>query len=189
MFHVKRFSKEDYIALLKLWDKKHHLIGRSSPTELYQQSVTALKSLERSVLNVGAIDLGAGNGILGIPALLEGFVEKVCLVEPLIKRVAFLEAIKADMRAKGDTRYAGLIILPMAVQDVSRETFVEHFGEGFDKVCVISRAFSGTLTMKEALGRSALRANSCYKFFVSNEANSSKYMLLKEDSEGKLGDN
>lgn len=178
---MKQYDREAYLSLLRLWDKKHHLVGRTQPERLYKESVQSLKSISKENINRSLIDLGAGNGILGIPALLEGFALQVCLIEPLPKRAAFLEAVKAEMRARGDERYKGLSVVPLPVQNVSRETLLRLLGDNFDKIPVLSRAFSGALSMKDALSASPLKGNPCYKFFVLDEAKAPQYVLVREE--------
>jgi hypothetical protein len=185
MFHVKHFDREAFIRLLKEWDAKHHLLGRSDPYKLYKESVEALKGLDKSLLLHGAIDLGAGNGILGIPALLEGFVETVVLIEPLVKRVAFLEAIRGELRRLGDPRVDSLVVVPLNVQSVSRETLKKRLGDAWAQSLVITRAFSGAHSLREAVAGSVLCDNPLRKFFVLETSGSKKYMLIPEtDTKG-----
>jgi len=177
---VKQFDRDSYVALLRLWDKKHHLLGNSEPHRLYKESVDALKSIDRSHYANGVLDLGAGNGILGIPALLEGFADKVILIEPLVKRIAFLEAIRGEMKRMGDTRLSGLFVMPQTVQNVSRETLEKHLGPTWSQALVITRAFSGANSLKDALKGSALSDNPLRKFSVLETSNSKKYVLVPE---------
>jgi hypothetical protein len=181
MFHVKQFDREAYLSLLRLWDRKHRLVGRTRPDRLYRESVESLRSLPPALISDALVDLGAGSGILGVPALLEGLSKKVCLIEPLPKKVAFLEAVKAEMRLMGDHRYSNLLIIPLPVQNVSRETLECYLGPDLSSVPVLSRAFSGNLNMKEALRSSCLKENPCYKFFVLDEVKSPKYVLVREE--------
>lgn len=177
---MKHFDRDAYVRLLREWDAKHHLLGRSDPYRLYKESADALRSLEGGLLRLGCIDLGAGNGILGIPALLEGYSEKVLLVEPLVKRVAFLEAVRGEMRRLGDPAYERLVVIPLPVQSVSRETLFRHFGGGWSERPVITRAFSGAQSLRSALGGSVLCDNPLRKFSVVETSNSKKYMLLPD---------
>jgi 16S rRNA G527 N7-methylase RsmG len=180
MFHVKQFDRDAFIKLLREWDGKHHLLGRSDPYRLYKESTRALDSVEASLLQPGVMDLGAGNGILGVPALLEGYAEKVVLIEPLVKRVAFLEAVKGEMRRAGDPRYENLAVVPLCVQNVSRETLKRLLGENWADRLVITRAFSGAASLKDAVKGSVLCDNPLRKFFVEEVSGSKKFVLVPE---------
>lgn len=177
---MKQFDRDSYVALLRLWDKKHHLLGNSEPHRLYKESVDALKSIDKSLYANGVLDLGAGNGILGIPALLEGFAEKVVLIEPLVKRIAFLEAVRGEMRRVGDPRLAGLFVMPQTVQNVSRETLEKQLGPSWSQALVMTRAFSGANSLKDAVSGSVLSENPLRKFSVIETSNSKKYVLVPE---------
>lgn len=181
---MKHFDREAFIRILKEWDSKHHLLGRSDPYKLYKESVEALKTLEKPLLHNGLIDLGAGNGILGVPALLEGFAENVVLIEPLVKRVAFLEAVRGEMRRFGDPRVSRLHVVPLNVQSVSRETLQKKLGDLWAQSLVVTRAFSGAHSLKDAVAGSALSDNPLRKFFVAETSGSKKYMLIP-DTESK----
>ncbi|MEO5668114.1 MAG: RsmG family class I SAM-dependent methyltransferase [Bdellovibrionota bacterium] len=177
---MKQFDRDDFVRILRVWDAKHHLLGRSDPFKLYKESTDALKTAEKGLLQQGCIDLGAGNGIFGIPALLEGFAERVVLIEPLVKRVAFLEAIRGEMRRVGDERHANLSVIPLPIQNVSRETLLKLLGPDWQQRPVITRAFSGGLTLKQAVASSVLCDNPLRKFSVQETTNSKKYVLVPE---------
>ncbi len=174
---MKHFDREAYIQLLKLWDAKHHLLGRSDPYRLYKESVEALKTLPPTHRAGPVIDLGAGNGILGIPALLEGYCSRVLLLEPMPKRVAFLEAVRAEMRRLGDARFENLRIVPFPVQSVSRETLEKALGPEWPSTPVLTRAFSGSLGLREALDASLLKESPVWKFFVAEDKKRKKFVL------------
>lgn len=170
---MKRSPRESYIELLKEWDKIHHLLGNSNPNTLYNESAEALSTLP-DASNIVCVDIGAGNGILGVAAFLEGFCERLVLIEPLAKRSAFLMTWRLSLSKEEQSR---VLIVNSKVEDVSRETLEDFAQVPVSKMVVMARAFSGARTLPEALKLSYLNISQVYEFFSSSDPTPQKFML------------
>ncbi len=176
MFHVKHYSRESYCELLKFWDSKHRILGKVGPDILYQQSLEALRS---KPLSKTIVDVGAGNGILGIPALIEGLCERIVLIEPLPKKVAFLEFFRSKLIAYDFPRPENVKVVASTLENVSRETLELFAQEDLSNVDFVVRAFSGSKTLDEAFEESELPAHRVFDFFCSESSTGKKYVLKK----------
>lgn len=170
---MKPSFKADYCKLLKGWDKIHHLLGNSKPETLYDESVHALATLP-SKDNQVLVDIGAGNGILGIPAFFEGYCQKLVLIEPLVKRYAFLVTWRLSL---GREAQNNVLLINSKLESVSRETLEEFAQTNVGNMIFMARAFSGTRTLKEAFDHSKLDINEVYEFFSTKDADKQKFML------------
>jgi 16S rRNA G527 N7-methylase RsmG len=172
MFHVKQNSiKELYISELRAWNRTHRLTGSNDIDLLYSESLQALKSLPSEPS--GLIDIGAGSGILGVPALLLPSQPKVCFVEPDIKKASFLLQLKSKVRAIDPVIANNMTIVIKEIQDVSRETIEQLFSGPF---IMVARAFSGQYSLKDAVAKSELRNLDVF-FFAPTHNN--KFVLEK----------
>jgi len=146
------------------------------PDQLYAESLESLRSID---LSKTIVDVGAGSGILGIPALLEGMCEKLVLIEPQPKKAAFLEYFRSQLHQYDFPLASKVKVLPLFLENVSRET-LESFAQGtLDNVDFVVRAFSGAKTLKEAFDQSGLPTNRVYDFFVDEKSTPQKFMLRK----------
>lgn len=176
---MKHFNKTDFCALLKLWDSKHRILGKTPPEVLYDQSVEALRGFTKEHNFEVLIDVGAGNGILGIPALIEGLCAKVVLVEPLPKKVAFLEYFKSVLLQHPSPSAKNVMVAPKTIENVSRETLEGFAQSNLDNVGFVVRAFSGSKSLNEAFGESEMPVDQVYDFFAEPDSTGEKYVLRK----------
>ncbi len=138
-----------YLRSLREWNRIHKIIGQRSDEELYEESRSAIRSLLNSSTdapgNVCMVDIGAGNGLLGVAWLMADSKHRVIFTEPDPKKAAFLLKLmvldfKESHRAK---------ILASTIEGVSRETFDQFAGAG--TYFFAARAFSGSKGLESAL--------------------------------------
>ncbi len=164
--------KECFVSELKAWNRVHRITGSNDIDLLYSESLEGLKSIPQNIL--GFIDVGAGSGIMGFPALVERLGARVCFVEPDIKKASFLLQLKTKVRAIDSSIADNMIIMIKDIQSVSRET-IDQFFSGCPYV-LISRAFSGSTTLKDAVAKSPMQNIDVF-FFHATQTN--KFVLEK----------
>ncbi|MBH0275885.1 class I SAM-dependent methyltransferase, partial [Helicobacter pylori] len=81
---------QDYARILLEWNQTHNLSGAKRLSELEPQITDALKPLEFIKDFKSCLDIGSGAGLPAIPLALEKPEAKFILLEPRIKRAAFL---------------------------------------------------------------------------------------------------
>lgn len=88
-----------YLALLAAWSPRVNLTGARTPEDRVSTLVAPVLPLLALVPEGGVLDLGSGNGSPGLVLALLRPELKMTLVEPRLRRVAFLrEAIRATGR-------------------------------------------------------------------------------------------
>jgi 16S rRNA G527 N7-methylase RsmG len=151
-----------YLSSLDSWNRIHHIIGNTPPGTLFKQSVTAIENSELVKLNDILIDVGAGSGILGFAYLFKDNSRCVVFVEPRIKSRAFLYEVKSKLPPEMSKR---VIISESRIQDVSRETRDSWVQKSSNKNIVLaSRAFSGDISLRDAVKLSVFKADPLYIF-------------------------
>ncbi|WP_104712729.1 16S rRNA (guanine(527)-N(7))-methyltransferase RsmG [Helicobacter cetorum] len=86
---------QDYANILLEWNKTHNLSGARNLSELEPQILDALKPLEFIKDFKTCLDIGSGAGLPAIPLALERPTTQFILLEPRVKRVAFLNYLKS----------------------------------------------------------------------------------------------
>ncbi len=79
---------EQYIDLIKSWNKTHNLVSSSQINKLdehVQDSLSIFKHTSQTLL-----DLGSGGGFPGIPIAIKGPEKKIFLIESNTKKASFL---------------------------------------------------------------------------------------------------
>lgn len=149
-----------YTRAVQEWDKTHRLVGRLSVSALVEQSVEALKALDDEVLagDVLFVDVGAGQGLLGIPALYLFPNLKVLFVEPDPKKTAFLRNYLFGVQKELGPRS---FVESCRLQDVSRETQKRHENRNPK---LFARAFSGEVLLAEAVRESVFSEQELFVF-------------------------
>ncbi|GAA9488743.1 16S rRNA (guanine(527)-N(7))-methyltransferase RsmG [Helicobacter pylori] len=86
---------QDYACILLEWNQTHNLSGTKRLSELELQITDALKPLEFIKDFKSCLDIGSGAGLPAIPLALEKPEVKFILLEPRMKRAAFLNYLKS----------------------------------------------------------------------------------------------
>ncbi|GAA9685297.1 16S rRNA (guanine(527)-N(7))-methyltransferase RsmG [Helicobacter pylori] len=86
---------QDYARILLEWNQTHNLSGAKHLSELEPQITDALKPLEFIKDFKSCLDIGSGAGLPAIPLALEKPEVKFILLEPRMKRAAFLNYLKS----------------------------------------------------------------------------------------------
>jgi 16S rRNA (guanine527-N7)-methyltransferase len=110
---------EQFIELLLKWNKVHSLTNIKDKNRLmeyiddciYPKTFLEIDSFE------SVLDIGSGAGFPAIPLAIEYPQKKFTLVEPLIKRVSFLNLVKCELNLDN------ISILDMRVEDIEDEIF------------------------------------------------------------------
>ncbi len=168
---MKQSLLDSYLQLLILWDKKHRIIGKTPPVQLYKESCEALKSVPTGTQLL--VDIGAGSGILGWPWLFEGLGAAVVFIESDPKKAAFLEFAKAELSRLRPELARQVTVVPLPYQSVSRET-VTRIGLPFS---LAARAFSGAITLAEAHARSQFKDDPVFSFEAVEDFSGQKFVL------------
>lgn len=152
---LKQYSTE-----IAKWDTTHRLVGRLSPEVLIEQSVEALNDLHPSVVSPTTlfVDVGAGSGLLGIPALNLFPSLKVLFVEPDPKKAAFLRHYLFGVQKELGKRS---FVQTQLMQNVSRETLEKL--KDLTPV-LFARAFSGEHSLQEAVDDSVFAGRQLFVF-------------------------
>lgn len=153
---------ETFVELLQKWGKIHNLSGRLSRDDIYENILDSLFPLTFIENFSSFADIGTGAGYPGLILALARKDVKAYLIEPRIKRVAFLNMVKATLGLKN------LIILQKRVEEV----------ENLKVQLITSRAVTNTKILIE-LTKNIKQENSSYLFYKGS-------MLENELEEAKL---
>ena len=98
LFGAEFVRAERYVGLLATAGVERGLLGPREPARLWTRHVLNSAAL-RSLLPMGAevVDIGSGAGLPGIPLALARPDLRVTLVEPMARRVAFLEYVSSEL--------------------------------------------------------------------------------------------
>lgn len=167
---------EIFIELLKKWGKVHNLSGSLRDEDIYENILDSLFPL-RLIENFDSFaDIGTGAGYPGLIIAILKKDKKAYLVEPRVKRVAFLNFVKASLNLQN------LTILQKRVEDV-----------GDLKVDLItSRAVTNTKLLLD-ITENIKKPNSSYLFYkgsmLENELEDSKinnYKIVSRENRNYL---
>lgn len=156
--------RQAFSQAVREWDKKIRLVGKTPVETLYDESLEALQSRPPGMNKDCLVDIGAGNGIVGFPWLELSPGHKAIFLEPDIKKAAFLlefiskapEVFQLRQRCR---------VLPVKLEDVPRETILTFAGESY---CLVTRAFSGARTLRDAFDLSSLKKEDLFVFDLVN---------------------
>ena len=154
--------KSIFAAQITAWDKIHRLVGRSDPRELIAQSVEALQGLNPDTLKGPKllVDVGAGSGLVGIPALNMFHDLQVLFVEPDSKKTAFLRNYLYGVQKELAPRCS---VGTQLLQDVSRET---NQSQALLEPVLFARAFSGEISLADAVQNSVFAGHQLFVYRV-----------------------
>ena len=119
---------EVFVELLQKWGKVHNLSGRLSDYDIYENILDSLYPLNFIDEFYSFADIGTGAGYPGLILAIARKDVKAYLIEPRVKRVAFLNFVKASLGLNN------LTILQKRAENV----------EGLEVDLITSRAVTNT---------------------------------------------
>lgn len=137
-----------FVKLLQQWGSVHNLSGKLSSNDIYQNILDSLYPLTFIGKYESFADIGTGAGYPGLILAIALKNTKAYLVEPKVKRVAFLNFVKATLKLDN------LTILCNRVEDL-KDLQVE---------LITSRAVTNT-SLLLSLTKAIKKPNSSYLFY------------------------
>ena len=167
---------EIFIEFLKKWGKVHNLSGSLRDEDIYENILDSLFPL-RLIENFDSFaDIGTGAGYPGLIIAILKKDKKAYLVEPRVKRVAFLNFVKASLSLQN------LTILQKRVEEV----------EDLKVDLITSRAVTNTKLLLD-ITKNIKKSNSSYLFYkgsmLENEledAKINKYKVVSRENRNYL---
>lgn len=167
---------EVFTELLQKWGKVHNLSGSLNKKDIEENILDSIYPLSFIDSFSSFADIGTGAGYPGlIIAILRKDI-KAYLIEPRVKRVAFLSYVKASLDLKN------LTILQKRVEEV----------EDLKVDLIFSRAVTNTKLLLE-LTKEIKKPNSSYLFYKGSmleeellEAKVNNYLVKQRDSRNYL---
>lgn len=89
----KKKKIEEYIENLMEYNKKINIISRNVDKKGIERLVEETMLLDKLITNSTIVDVGSGNGILGVPIAIMNRQKQIKLVESKIKKAAFLDLL------------------------------------------------------------------------------------------------
>jgi 16S rRNA G527 N7-methylase RsmG len=164
-----------YSGLLTKHAAVKHLVGSGVSIEkLWEESDEALQSLGLENFSGTCVDVGAGQGILGVVALWRFSEATLLLVEPDRRKTAFLVDLKLNL---GPSYARRLNILSERIENVSRETLKRFLLP--QPHIVLARAFSSNRSLESAVSESAFLSDPLYEFCRSEKEQKFVFRPLK----------
>jgi 16S rRNA (guanine527-N7)-methyltransferase len=108
---------EQFVELLLKWNKVHSLTNIKTKNGLMEYVKDSIYPKEFLCDFDTCLDIGSGAGFPAIPLAIEYPNKKFTLVEPLIKRVSFLNIVKCDLNLDNIT------IIDDRVENIQNQTF------------------------------------------------------------------
>jgi 16S rRNA G527 N7-methylase RsmG len=167
--------RESFLSSVLAWNKIHRIIGREGDfASRIKESEQALKGLIASQSNtLHLVDIGAGSGLLGFPWLWLRDSSKLVLVEPDMKKAAFLLSFVAQ-----EGLATRVLVLSSPFELVSRET-IDVFAPA--PRVFVARAFAGSKSYLQVIQESRFASEKFFTFDLEPQAKGSK-AVLKEVS-------
>ena len=100
---------EVFIKLLQQWGKIHNLSGRLSTSDIEENILDSLYPLTFISKYESFADIGTGAGYPGLILAMAQREVKSYLIEPRIKRVSFLNFVKATLKLENLTIYCSRV--------------------------------------------------------------------------------
>lgn len=160
-----------FVQAVEAWDRSHRIVGKESAQLLVDQSVEALEAffIAHPKSYNCLLDIGAGSGLVGFPALFINDAIKVVFVEPDLKKAAFVVSFLSTLEANFRLRAR---VCAQNVEDVSRETVLNFSKVG--RIAHLARAFSGPMSLTESIKASKLSDCPVFQFKVDENDQKSK---------------
>ncbi|MBQ8256051.1 MAG: 16S rRNA (guanine(527)-N(7))-methyltransferase RsmG [Alphaproteobacteria bacterium] len=136
---------EQYASLLRLWSTRMNLVAPSTLGDIETRHIADSAQLA-DVLprDVDVVDLGSGAGFPGVVLAILGW--RVTCIESIGKKVAFLNAVKEELKLDNLTIYHGRV-----------EEYVRHLPAKTDDFVFTSRAFASLTKIMDYVGRTKRR--------------------------------
>jgi len=97
-FSKKIKSKiEHYAGILKAYSEKVNVISKNITIDQIKTLINETILLEKYISRNEIVDVGSGNGILGIPIAIINPSKKIVLIEPRKKKIEFLLFAKKEL--------------------------------------------------------------------------------------------
>ncbi|MBE6461329.1 MAG: 16S rRNA (guanine(527)-N(7))-methyltransferase RsmG [Alphaproteobacteria bacterium] len=132
---------EQYANLLRQWSGRMNLVAPSTLSDIETRHIADSAQLA-DVLprDVEIIDLGSGAGFPGVVLAILGW--RVTCIESIGKKVAFLTAVKEELKLDNLTIYHGRV-----------EDYVRHLPAKTDKFVFTARAFASLTKIMDYVAR------------------------------------
>ncbi|MDN5063845.1 16S rRNA (guanine(527)-N(7))-methyltransferase RsmG [Aliarcobacter butzleri] len=139
---------EVFVKLLQQWGTIHNLSGRLTRDDIYENILDSLYPLTFIEKYESFADIGTGAGYPGLILAIASRDTKVYLIEPRIKRVSFLNFVKATLKLDN------LVVLCNRVEEV-KDLQVD---------LITSRAVTNTSLLLD-ITKNIKKPNSSYLFY------------------------
>lgn len=139
---------EIFIKLLQQWGKVHNLSGRLSTSDIEENILDSLYPLSFIDKYESFADIGTGAGYPGLILAIAQRDVKSYLIEPRVKRVSFLNFVKASLKLDN------LTVLRHRVEDV----------KDLEVDLITSRAVTNTKLLLD-ITKNIKKENSSYLFY------------------------
>ena len=146
---------DTFISLLQQWGKVHNLSGRLTKEDIEENIVDSIYPLSFVESYKNFADIGTGAGYHGLILAMARPEIKTYLIEPRLKRVAFLNFVKNSLGLKN------VEVLGKRVEDV----------EGLEVELITSRAVTNTKLLLN-ITKNITKENSSYLFYKGSLLNS-----------------
>ena len=139
---------EVFVSLLQQWGKVHNLSGRLTKEDIYENILDSLYPLSFIDNYDSFADIGTGAGYPGLILAIAKRDMKSYLIEPRIKRVSFLNFVKASLKLEN------LTVLCNRVEEV----------KDLEVDLITSRAVTNTSLLLD-ITKNIKKENSSYLFY------------------------
>lgn len=139
---------EVFVSLLQQWGKVHNLSGRLTKEDIYENILDSLYPLSFIDNYDSFADIGTGAGYPGLILAIAKRDMKSYLIEPRIKRVSFLNFVKASLKLDN------LTVLCNRVEEV----------KDLEVDLITSRAVTNTSLLLD-ITKNIKKENSSYLFY------------------------
>lgn len=167
---------EIFVELLQKWGKVHNLSGKLEKKDIYENILDSLYPLTFIKIFESFADIGTGAGYPGLILAIALKDKEAYLIEPRVKRVAFLNFVKASLALKN------LTILEKRAEEV----------EDLKVDLITSRAVTNTKLLLE-LTKGIKKENTSYLFYKGsmlqdeiNEAKINNYEVISKNGRNYL---
>lgn len=167
---------EIFVELLQKWGKVHNLSGKLEKKDIYENILDSLYPLTFIKDFESFADIGTGAGYPGLILAIALKDKEAYLIEPRVKRVAFLNFVKASLALKN------LTILEKRAEEV----------EDLKVDLITSRAVTNTKLLLE-LTKGIKKENTSYLFYKGsmlqdeiNEAKINNYEVISKNGRNYL---
>ncbi len=168
-----------FVELLQQWGKIHNLSGRLSDTDIHENILDSLYPLKFIDKYDSFADIGTGAGYPGLVLAIALKDVKSYLIEPRIKRVSFLNFVKASLKLENLTVICDRVEKVKDIQvDLITSRAVTNTSLLLDITSNIKKETSSYLFYKGSLLQSELEVASVNDYKIVNR-NDRNYLYIK----------